>query len=72
MLIDLILNRKEGVKYNAKTFYDDIARYNFDCYNNVLQALDSGENIDIQRALMNYIIEEEYNLKIVDYIIRQN
>ena len=71
MIIDLILNRKEGDAYNPKTFYNDVERYA--CYwsemcRPILEALDEGEESDVKRALVNYITEFEYNPEIIPYI----
>jgi rRNA pseudouridine-1189 N-methylase Emg1 (Nep1/Mra1 family) len=84
MLIDLILDRKDGKnvvvkdgkcyttsQYDAKRFYNNIEEYNqvFDgIHNDLLMALDSGVNKDIQRELNIYIVKENYNPDIIKYI----
>lgn len=88
MIIDLILDRKDGTIilrreeyggpivqttpiYNAKRFYDDIMEY-YDIFPEIIEpiaeAMDSGEEEDIKKTLKAYIINEEYDPNICDYI----
>jgi len=80
MIIDLILDRKDNSnrvikdgkaystpEYNAKRFYDEIVGWE-ELGWEIAEALDSGENEDVQRELCNYIIEHEYNPDICNYI----
>jgi len=71
MIIDLILDRKDGKEYNAKRFYNDIMI----CYCSfpdialpIADALDSGKEEDVKRELKKYIKEQGYNSNIVEYI----
>ncbi len=70
MLIDLILNRKDGQPYNAKKFYDAVTSYldTFHCYIGLARALDGGEEEDVITELCDYIKSGNYNLNICDYI----
>lgn len=72
MVVDYILDRKQGVPYDAKDFYDyvqdEYSIWHSDIFENILLALDYGTNEDVQKALCNYIIKQDYNLKICDYI----
>jgi len=73
MIIDLILDRKDGVKYNSHKFYNRVMKYESYGMNSLPDrrisiAMDYGKNKDVQKALCDYIIEGEYNLKICDYI----
>ena len=71
MIIDLILNRKEGSSYDAKTFYNEVTNWGslgiIEGFK-IAEALDSGENADVKRELAKYIINQEYNLNIISYI----
>lgn len=70
MIIDLILDRKDGFGYNARQFYNDCMDYceifNFDY--GIPRALDGWENEDVQRELCKYIIENDYNPAICEYV----
>lgn len=71
MLIDYILDRRAGDKYNAKELYDYcqyMGSIHGDLYWNVARALDAGTNKDIQRELCKYVIKSGYNPDICDYI----
>ena len=67
MVLDKILERKDGTPYNPKKFYNDIASYG-DIGFEIANALDSGTEIDVRSALCNYITNNEYNPTICDYI----
>lgn len=70
MLIDIILDRKDGQRYVAKDFYFDVTRYckHFGCCIPVFQALDGGTEEDIKRELCRYVVEQGYNPEICEYI----
>lgn len=75
MIIDLILDRKDGSPYNAREFYWDVLQYesifDFDCYG-ISRAMDYGTNKDVQNALCKYIREQQYNPNICDYVKTQD
>ena len=78
MIIDLIIVRKDrleytpqGDNYSPKKFYDDVMGY----YNSfpeivlpLANALDSGEENDVRKALANYIINQNYSIDLVKWI----
>ena len=71
MIIDLILERKEGVHYIARDTYNYIAEYEslFDKQYPITRAFDMGTNKDVQNALSEYIINGGYNHEIIRYIM---
>lgn len=69
MIIDLILDRKDGKPYNAKDFYNRLGDYGDVA---ISQAMDGGANADIQRELSRYILDNDYNADIINYIQSQD
>lgn len=71
MIIDKILDRKDGLEYKPKTFYDDIMGY-YEVFPEIVEpignALDKGTEQDVKKALNLYIIEQEYNPEICIFI----
>lgn len=73
MIIDKILDRIddeelfETDRYNAHDFYFDVLRYG-EIGNEITRAMDYGTNEDVQKALCNYIDENDYNPQIKNYI----
>lgn len=67
MIIDLILDRKEGVEYSAKGFYNDVMMYG-DIGHGITYAMDYGAEKDVKNALKQYLIDNDYNLEIGLYI----
>ena len=69
MIIDVIIDRKNGRPYNSydvlKYIYDEAMLFKFD---DIIDALDYGNEIDIKRALCNYIDTQGYDPAIKDYI----
>lgn len=71
MVIDLILNRKDGNKYNARTFYNDVMEYSRtfpDIATPIASALDCGNETDVRKQLTLYIVQQDHNIDIVQYI----
>ena len=71
MIIDLILDRKDGVEYDAKKFYNnvrDYESYNFGSNGAISAAMDYGKASDVKRELCAYIENNEYNPEIKNYI----
>lgn len=71
MIIDLILDRKDGCKYNAREFYFEIMEYAStfpELANPITQAMDSGTEQDVKNELCKYVLDCGYNPKICDYI----
>ena len=73
MVIDLILDRKDNAEYdgidtyNAHDFYIGCLRYG-PIADGITNAMDYGSETDVKRELCKYIIKNEYNEKICDYI----
>lgn len=67
MIIDVILDRKDGVPYSPHNFYFDVLRYGR-IGDNITRALDAGTENDVKRALCEYVHDNEYNPAICDYI----
>lgn len=69
MIIDEILDRKDGASYNPQDFYDYVSQQ-LDVLNSkdIATALDSGTEEDVKKALCEYIKLGEYNPAICDYI----
>jgi hypothetical protein len=68
MIIDLILDRKDGDEYKAKSFYNDVVEYGSVGYG-ISRAMDGGTEKDVKKALCRYIIDNEYNVDICNYIM---
>lgn len=72
MIIDLILDRQDGIAYNPKTFYHEVMDYNsiFDhSFEYILKAMDEGTDYDVKRALCKYILDQGYDIEIMKYIL---
>lgn len=75
MIIDLILDRKDGVTYSPRRLYDEIMDY---CpiwpeiAHPIARAMECGTEEDVKRELCRYIDEQEYNPAIKDYINEVN
>ena len=67
MIIDLILDRQDGFGYSPKEFYDEVSEYGEDGWE-IARALDSGTEQDIKKALCDYVVDNDYNADICDYI----
>lgn len=71
MIIDLILDRKDGQPYNAREFYNDVMQYAEtwpELANPITRAMDEGDENDVRRELCAYIDGQEYNPAIKEYI----
>lgn len=68
MIIDEILNRKAGRPYNAKAFYNYCLDYFDGLGDTITRAMDGGTNGDVQEALCGYILQQDYNPEICDYV----
>ena len=65
MIIDKILDRRDGKKYNPKDFYFDLLMYED---KRISAAMDYGTDDDVKRELARYIVENGYRLSIINYI----
>lgn len=73
MIIDLILDRKDGKPYDPAAFYRDVAGYGGtwpDIADPITAAMDYGTDADVKRALCEYVRAGEYSAKICDYVQR--
>lgn len=71
MIIDDILDRKDGSNYNAKEFYDYVLTWcddEDDVGTEIARAIESGSEEAVKKALCNYIKDQGYNPKICNYI----
>lgn len=68
MLIDFILDRKDGDKYVVRDLYDYVSDYDIPDYQAVARALDAGTEADVIGALCDYISHENYNPEICNYV----
>lgn len=70
MIADLILDRRMGVPYDAKKFYDYVRSeedmFEFDPA--ISRAMDGGSEEDVKKALCRYIVDQGYNDRVCDYI----
>lgn len=67
MIIDLILDRKDGKEYSPREFYNGVMGYGV-VGHSIAGALDDGEEIDVKRELSRYILDNDYNPDIINYI----
>ena len=72
MIIDLILDRRDAeeygdFEYSAHDFYFDVLGYGR-IGDAITRAMDAGTEEDVKNALCAYVIEQEYNPMICDYI----
>ena len=72
MLVDLILDRQEGVPYNLKEFRKHVKDYcrTFDSYKSVYNALLSSSEDEVKDELCKYIDEEWYGNPLIKNYIR--
>ena len=67
MIIDRILDRKEGEAYSPKQFYMDCMDYG-EVGHDIARAMDFGTERQVKAALFQYLIDNEYNPEICYYI----
>lgn len=74
MVIDYILDRRDGVLYCAKRFYNYVMQENeyFHMFDNLLNAMDEGTEEDVKKALNDYIDSAGYNPDIKMFVNRVN
>lgn len=59
------------LKYNAHYFYRECMEYSTifnGIADEITRALDFGSEKDVKKALCNYIVENDYNVEICDFI----
>ena len=70
MIIDLILDRKDGDKYRPEVFYRRVYMYGEIGFG-ISSAMDGGTENDVKRELCNYVVENGYDEKICEYINKE-
>lgn len=71
MIIDLILDRRDGEAYDPKEFYMEVMEYSEtwpDIAFPIASAMDSGTEQDVKNELCGYVLECGYNPEICEYI----
>ena len=73
MIIDVILDRRDDMKrgiddYNARRFYTDCMWYG-NVGDGITRAMDCGTEHDVKRELIRYIIDNNYSLDVIDFIL---
>lgn len=74
MIIDMILDRKDGFPYDARKAYDYVSHeeQTIKMGYGIARAMDSGTNADVQEALCKYVEEQGYNANLCKYILSVN
>lgn len=67
MIIDIILDRKDGYDYSPNQFYRNVLDYGRAGFA-IGRAMDYGEEQDVKNALCDYVIHNQYNEDICKYI----
>jgi uncharacterized metal-binding protein len=69
MVIDLILDRKDGKEYDKNTFFKEVLEYSKDGnFYDISNAFGMGSEKDVKNALCDYIDRNEYNPAIKAFI----
>ena len=68
MIIDLILDRKDGVTYDPREFYWEVWDYRTDFSVLICAAFDLKDEDVIKSALCLYVKKNDYSEHICDYI----
>ena len=70
MIADFILDRRAGVPYDAKKFYDYVRGEEdvFEFNPAISRAMAGGSEEDVKKALCRYIVDQGYNDRVCDYI----
>lgn len=76
MIIDLILDRKDGQEYNPQEFYFSVKQYICSAgaatVLDITEAMESGNDNRVKTALISYVLENEYSTEVAHYILSQN
>ena len=72
MLVDLILDRRDGVSYSPNDFRNDVKEYceTFHSYIPIYNALIDGSEDDVKEELCRYINDEWYGSPLIKNYIR--
>ena len=71
MIIDLILDRKDGEAYSPREFYNAVMEYG-KVGHLITEMMDEGTELEVKAALCRYIVDNGYDNKICEYIISVN
>ena len=75
MIIDLILDRKDGAEYSPRDFYNSVREYE-DTFESlgfsISRAMDGESELSVKKALCEYIINNGYSMDITEYIYSVN
>lgn len=70
MIIDLILDRRDGEPYDAEEFYGYVfeAETLFDLPRDISRAMDGGDEAAVKAALCGYLRANGYDEKLCEYV----
>lgn len=68
MIIDRILDRRDGDTYNPKQLYNDCMGYG-EIGHGIARAMDSGTELDVKIELIKYVLLNDYYHEICKYIL---
>jgi hypothetical protein len=70
MIIDIILDRQDGVPYNPARFASDCAEYEkiFQFDYGIAEAINRNDDEGAKAAMCRYIDEQDYNPEIKEYV----
>lgn len=71
MIIDLILDRKNGDHYSPREFYNAVMEYG-KVGHLITEMMDEGTELSVKAALCRYIVDNGYDSKVCEYIISVN
>jgi hypothetical protein len=67
MIVDLILDRKDGAPYDPDTFHFSVTQYG-NVGHDITYAFTHGTSDTVAKRLCEYVIDNGYNPDICDYI----
>lgn len=69
MVIDCIMDRKEGIEYDKNDFLEYVINENDDClFDDLIFALELNKELETKVALSKYVVDNGYNPDICGYI----
>ena len=71
MVIDKILDRKEGEAYTSRGFYTEMTQYGLRG-RAIAGAMDSGTEQDVKRELCDYLRRGDYPTSLIIYVCSVN
>ena len=67
MIIDLILDRKDGEAYEPKRFYGDCMQYG-ETGHGITNAMDFGTEAEVKHELTKYVVNQCYSFDVAVYV----